>query len=39
MWEYVDDDIHYQEDFNYFYYEGSMTYPGCQEPVQWFIIQ
>lgn len=39
LWEYPDDKLHYAEDFSYFHYSGSMTYPSCHEVVNWFLVK
>lgn len=36
MW--VQDQKKYPEDFEYFYYEGSLTSPQCDEGVFWYVI-
>ena len=36
MW--VQDQKKYPDDFEYFYYEGSLTSPQCDEGVFWYVI-
>lgn len=38
MWNSPDDGLRVQDDFSYFYYEGSLTSPQCEQGVHWFIV-
>lgn len=34
----IDSDLVQPNNFNYYYYHGSLTAPPCDEYVQWFIV-
>ena len=38
MWTNKDDNLTYNGDFSFFYYQGSLTIPQCQENVHWFVV-